>query len=50
MQLRSIPVRPRSLPDTLRLLFLLDQDVPPSWRQFARDFHYWQDELEGGGT
>jgi 5-methylcytosine-specific restriction endonuclease McrA len=50
MQLRSIPVKPGSLPDTLRLTFLLDESTPQSWRQFARDFHYWRDELEGGGT
>jgi 5-methylcytosine-specific restriction endonuclease McrA len=50
MQLRSIPVKPKSLPETLRLTFLLDKCAPPSWRQFARAFHYWQDELEGGGT
>jgi hypothetical protein len=50
MQLRSIPVKPKSLPVSLRLAFLFDKNVPPSWRQFAQDFHYWQDELEGGGT
>lgn len=46
MKLRSVPVKPRSVPDTLRLTFLLDENAPPSWRQFARDFHYWRDELE----
>lgn len=50
MQLRSIPVKPKSLPEALRLTFLFDKDAPPSWRQFAKSFHYWQDELEGGGT
>ncbi len=50
MQLRSIPVKPKSLPEALRLTFLFDKNAPPSWRQFAQSFHYWQDELEGGGT
>ena len=50
MQLRSIPVKPKSLPEALRLTFLFDKDAPPSWRQFAQSFHYWLDELEGGGT
>jgi 5-methylcytosine-specific restriction endonuclease McrA len=49
MHLRSIPVKPKSLPEALRLTFLFDKNVPPSWRQFAHSYHYWQDELEGGG-
>lgn len=46
MHLHTVPVKPKSLPDTMRLTFLFEKNVPPSWRQFARDFHYWQDELE----
>ena len=50
MQLRAVPVKPRSLPEAMRLTFLFDKNAPSSWRQFAQAFHYWQDELEGGGT
>lgn len=46
MHLRSTPVKPKSLPDTMRLTFLFDKNAPPSWRQFARDYQYWQGELE----
>lgn len=46
MALRSTPVRPRGLPDALRWTFLLDEDAPPGWRQFARDQRYWRTALE----
>ena len=46
MHLRVQPVKPKSLPDTLRLTFLFDKNAPPSWRQFFASYHYWQGELE----
>jgi 5-methylcytosine-specific restriction endonuclease McrA len=49
MHLRTAPVRPAWLPDTLRLTFLFQKDTPPSWSQFLRDLGYWQGELEQDG-
>lgn len=49
MALRSHPARPAWLPDTLRLTFLFQRDVPPSWAQLLRDLGYWQGELEHDG-
>ncbi len=46
MHLRVQPVRPKSLPDTLRLTFLIDKSAPPSWRQFFASYTYWNTELE----
>src|SRR5512141_1379614 len=40
MQLRSVPVKPKSLPETLRLTFLFDRNAPPSWHQFAQSYAY----------
>ena len=49
MRLVAAPVRPRWLPETLRLTFLFSPGAPPSWRQFFRDVEYWQGELEHDG-
>ncbi len=49
MQLRSVPVKPKSLPETLRVTFLFDRNAPPSWRQFAQSYAYWNAELEHEG-
>jgi 5-methylcytosine-specific restriction endonuclease McrA len=49
MHLLSTPVKPKFLPDTLRLTFLLHKDAPPSWRQFFDSYQYWQGELENDG-
>ncbi len=46
MHLRVQPVKPKSLPDTLRLTFLFDKNAPPSWRQFFASYAYWNTELE----
>jgi len=49
MRLVVAPVRPRWLPEALRLTFLFSPGAPPSWRQFFRDYQYWQGELEHDG-
>jgi 5-methylcytosine-specific restriction endonuclease McrA len=46
MRLLSHPVKPKTLPDTIRLTFLLDKSAPPSWRQFFASYAYWNGELE----
>lgn len=45
MHLLSHPVKPKTLPDTMRLTFLFHKDIPQSWKQFIRDYQYWQGEL-----
>ncbi len=46
MHLRTPPVKPKNLPDTFRLTFILGRNAPESWKQFCRDFAYWQGELD----
>jgi 5-methylcytosine-specific restriction endonuclease McrA len=49
MRLLSEPVKPRSLPEAIRLTFLFDGTAPPSWRQFFASYAYWNGELEHDG-
>jgi 5-methylcytosine-specific restriction endonuclease McrA len=49
MRVMTPPVKPAWLPETWRLTFLFHPDTPASWRQFFRDFEYWQGELEHDG-
>lgn len=46
MKLLSIPVKPKSLPDTIRLTFLVGAKVPESWKAFLQSYSYWNTELE----
>ena len=46
MHLLSIPVKPKSLPDTIRLTFLRHKNVPESWKDWLRSYGYWNSELE----
>lgn len=46
MRLAKVPVKPKKLPDTLRLTFLYEKGMPVSWRKFLRDVAYWHGELE----
>ena len=48
MRLLSLPVKPKTLPDAIRLTFLFDENAPPSWRQFFASYAYWNGELEQG--
>jgi 5-methylcytosine-specific restriction endonuclease McrA len=45
MRLRSIPVRPKTLPD-MRITITWRKNDPESWRSFCRDYQYWNTELE----
>lgn len=49
MRLRSIPVKPKSLPGGFRLTFTMHKNIPDSWKQWLASYHYWQDELEHDG-
>lgn len=46
MKLRSIPVKPKRLPEAFRVSFTFRQGMPESWRAFLRDFSYWNGELD----
>jgi 5-methylcytosine-specific restriction endonuclease McrA len=46
MRLRSVPCRPKKLPDTVRMTFTFQKGMPHSWRTWLRDFSYWNGELE----
>lgn len=46
MTLLSFPHRPKSLPDGLRMSFVWDKGMPPSWRNWMRDVTYWHGALD----
>ena len=46
MKLHTEPVRPKRLPDVLRLTFRTDQSMPESWKHWLRSVSYWNGELE----
>jgi 5-methylcytosine-specific restriction endonuclease McrA len=46
MVLRTKPVRPTKLPETVRITFGYEPGMPASWRNWLRDFSYWNGELE----
>jgi 5-methylcytosine-specific restriction endonuclease McrA len=46
MKLFSTPVRPKKLPDTMRLTFTFRKGMPESWKNWLRDVSYWNGELE----
>ncbi len=48
MKLLSIPVKPRRLPEGVRLTFIYEKGMPASWRTWLRDVAYWHGELEEG--
>lgn len=45
MVLRTLPVRPKKLPDA-RFTLVWRKGMPDSWKTWARDFVYWNGELE----
>lgn len=47
MKLRSIPVKPKELPEGVR--FTYTPGMPAAWRAWLRDFTYWNAELEQDG-
>jgi 5-methylcytosine-specific restriction endonuclease McrA len=46
MRLEMTPVRPKSLPGTMRLTFTWRTDMPAPWRQWLQSFAYWSAELD----
>jgi 5-methylcytosine-specific restriction endonuclease McrA len=47
MKLRTIPVRPKKLPD-MRFTLIWKKGMPESWKTWVRDFQYWNGELDEG--
>lgn len=45
MKLRSVPVKPKKLPE-IRIQITWRDGMPDSWRNWLRDFDYWNGELE----
>jgi 5-methylcytosine-specific restriction endonuclease McrA len=46
MRLRTLPVRPKKLPELLTVTFTFQPGMPDSWRTWLRDMAYWNAELE----
>lgn len=46
MKLRTKPVKPKSLPSTLRFTFTETKGLPKSWLSYLRDVQYWHGTLE----
>jgi 5-methylcytosine-specific restriction endonuclease McrA len=46
MRLRSTPAKPKHLPNTVRLTFVIDKNTPESWKQWLASYQYWNTELE----
>ena len=48
LTLLSRPVKPKKLPETVRLTFTFQKGMPDTWRQWLRDVTYWHGELDEG--
>lgn len=46
MRLATAPVRPRSLPPTLRFTLPSPERMPVGWRQYVDDLRYWHGALD----
>lgn len=46
MKLLSTPVKPKKLPDTVRVTFTYQKGMPASWANWLRSVSYWNGELE----
>jgi 5-methylcytosine-specific restriction endonuclease McrA len=46
MKIRQKPVKPKSLPSTLRFTFTQTKGMPKTWMQYLRDVQYWHGDLE----
>ena len=49
MKLLTKPVRPKKLPDAMRMTFTWEKGMPESWKTWLRDYAYWNVELESDG-
>jgi 5-methylcytosine-specific restriction endonuclease McrA len=50
MRLRSTPVRPAKLPESVKITFGYEPGMPVAWRAWLRDLSYWNGELETDGS
>ena len=50
MRLSSVPRRPKKLPDAWRMTFTFQKGMPHGWKNWLRDFSYWNGELENDNT
>lgn len=48
MKLLSTPVKPKKLPDTMRLCMTYQKGMPMSWKQWMTDIEYWYGTLDQG--
>lgn len=46
MQLRSTPVKPKKLPETVHLTFMWREGMPDGWKTWLSSMSYWHGELE----
>lgn len=46
MALLSTPVKPKKLPDTVRVTFTYQKGMPASWANWLRSVQYWNGELD----
>jgi len=49
MLLHSKPVKPRNIPEATRITMMWQTGMPPGWKQWLRDYGYWNVELESDG-
>lgn len=46
MVLDTTPVKPKKLPESVRLTFSFQKGMPPSWKTWLRDLTYWHGSLD----
>jgi 5-methylcytosine-specific restriction endonuclease McrA len=46
MGLRSVPVRPKKLPESIRITFTFQKGMPDTWKNWLRDLTYWHGSLD----
>lgn len=46
MALRTTPLKPKRLPESVRLTFSFQKGMPPSWKTWLRDLTYWHGSLD----
>lgn len=46
MCLITVPIKPKSLPSTIRFTFVWKEDMPKTWQSYCWDINYWHANLE----
>lgn len=46
MKLKTVPVKPSKLPDSVRITFAFHKGMPSAWANWLRDMTYWHGSLE----